>query len=460
MKSRATFPFAVPDLNFILLVALFVSVWIAGGSSRADVPGQAIVRAAAWMTIVFALIFTPRLSVAGLRSVIVLLGGIIALPVMQLIPLPPDLWRSLPGRAAFADVVSLAAVPDAWRPLSLVPSATWNALASLAIPAAVILLFAGLKETDYPRLPGLMLGLIIASVAVALVQFTGIRFDQPLINYTGDVSGTFANRNHFAILAAIGCAVVPVWATTRHRGRAVRLAIAAALLILFVLAVLASGSRAGMAATCIALVLGPLVVRERLQAISTALPRRLPVLIGLALLLLIAALIGLSFALNRAVSINRLLELDVGRDMRSRGLPVVLAMTREYFPAGIGLGGFDPLFRLHEPFALLKPTYFNQAHNDMLGIVLDAGAAGLLVLVAALGWWSWASLRVWRSHDAAAIMGRLASAILLLVAGASIVDYPARTPMMMAVVALSAAWLGQAADAVDKSRLPRKPCRI
>src|SRR3546814_10117899 len=93
---------------------------------------------------------------------------------------------------------------------------------------------------------------------------------------------------------------------------------------------------------------------------------------------LIAAIIGVvvlfvlvSIAADRAESIRRAFEINAGQDMRARGLPTVLSMIAAYFPAGAGFGGFDPIFRLHEPFRLLKPTYFNHAHNDFLAVVLD-----------------------------------------------------------------------------------------
>ena len=143
--------------------------------------------------------------------------------------------------------------------------------------------------------------------------------------------------------------------------------------------------------------------------------------------------------------------------MRNRGLPTVLTMIATYFPFGAGVGSFDPIFRMNEPHALLKLTYFNHAHNDFLEIVLDAGAPGLLVLTAAFGWWGWASMRAWgpdsgRRH----ILPRLGSAILFLVVVASIFDYPARTPTIMAMMVIAAMWLATTPERTHGSPLPRK----
>src|SRR3546814_1928629 len=115
---------------------------------------------------------------------------------------------------------------------------------------------------------------------------------------------------------------------------------------------------------------------------------------------LIAAIIGVvvlfvlvSIAADSAESIRRAFEINAGQDMRARGLSTVLSMIAAYFPAGAGFGGFDPIFRLHEPFRLLKPTYFNHAHNDFLEVVLDGGLPAALLLLVAIGWYAIASMR-------------------------------------------------------------------
>jgi len=69
------------------------------------------------------------------------------------------------------------------------------------------------------------------------------------------------------------------------------------------------------------------------------------------------------------------------------------------------------------------------------------------MLLAGLAWWGWASLRAWRTgHGVQHAMPKLGSAILLLVFIASIFDYPARTPTMMAVIIIAAIWLSSAVE--------------
>jgi O-antigen ligase len=154
--------------------------------------------------------------------------------------------------------------------------------------------------------------------------------------------------------------------------------------------------------------------------------------------IVLAGLVFLGFNADRAASLDRLLALETGADMRVRAFPTVWSMTAEFFPAGSGLGSFDAVFRGREPLALLKPTYFNHAHNDWLELVLETGAVGLLLLGAAVAWWASASWRAWRDR---APVARLGSGVVALIMAASIVDYPARTPMIMAVLVVAACWL-------------------
>jgi O-antigen ligase len=92
---------------------------------------------------------------------------------------------------------------------------------------------------------------------------------------------------------------------------------------------------------------------------------------------------------------------------------------------------------------LLKPTYFNHAHNDFLEIVLDGGVAGLLLLLLAFVWWIVAAVGAVRAPLPSALPGRTGAAILLVVMIASIFDYPARTPLMMAIIVIAATWLAR-----------------
>jgi O-antigen ligase len=427
----------------MLLCALLLAVEIAGGASRADASGQIIVRAAAWAALIGGLLFGTRPDLRGGRAVVLLLSAAIALPLVQLIPLPPAMWTALPGRELITHAASVAGGPQPWRPWTIAPGATVNAASSLVVPAAVLWLVLSLGVEERRRLPGLLLCLVLASTLIGLVQVSSFSFDNPLINESPrTVSGTFANRNHFALLMALGCPLASVWAFGAWKARPWRHVAGLASISLFLVAILVSGSRAGLLLGSLGLGMALLLSGATVRNALGRYPRGLfPVLVA-GVLAIVLGLVLLSVAADRAVSINRLFEKDPGQDMRSRGLPTVLSMITDYFPFGSGLGGFDPVFRIHEPFELLKSTYFNHAHNDFLEIVLDAGLPGLVLLLAALCWWGWASVRAWRASSSPdVVLARLGSAMLLLVMLASVFDYPARTPAIMALVVIAGVWL-------------------
>lgn len=436
-----------PSLSFVLLLVVFAALWIAGGASRADVIAQSLVRATAAGTLVIAILFTRRFELRGALPVFCFLLAAIALVLLQLIPLPPAMWQSLPGR----DILAQAVVGiQPWRPLSVAPDASVNAVASLLIPLAVLVLMTSLDCDERNRLPAVALILIVASMLIGLLQFSGARIDFRLINdVSGQVSGTFANRNHFALFLALGCLIAPVWAFQGDSISKWRGPLAFGLVLVFVLAILGTGSRAGIVAGVLGVGLGLLLVRRRAR-------RRMPRWALPAFVVAVAALILISVGADRATSIHRAITLDAAEDTRARAMPTVLAMIRDYFPAGTGFGTFDPVFRMHEPFELLKPTYFNHAHNDFLEIALDGGLPALVLLLAAIGWWAYASFRVWRSASPDATLSRLGSAMLLLIFIASAFDYPARTPMIMAMIVLAAAWLSWGAKELGgRSPLPK-----
>lgn len=445
MPSRTRLPVRFkPSLAFVLLMTLLATLWLAGGASRGDVLGQVVVRAVAWSMLLLFFLFGERTSPVS-RPVLLLAGAGLAMVLMQLIPLPPALWQTLPGRVLLSQAAVVAGEPQPWRSMSIVPGSTVNAAYSLVVPFAILLIVSGLSEAERRWLPGVVLILVVLSSLIALVQFAGVTINNPLVNDSvGKVSGTFANRNHFAVLIAFGCVIAPAWAFSANRAAGWRAPVSIGLILLFALTILASGSRAGILVGFLAIVLGLMSARSGIRRTLGRYPRWVSLALVAGILVATISTVLLSVVAGRAISIDRVLVDEAGQDMRIRGLPVIWTMIGSYFPWGSGLGAFEPVFRMNEPFQLLKPTYFNHAHNDWLEIITDAGLPGLVLLAVAVAWWIWASFQTWwtlpQRQDAAP---RLGSAMLLVVMVASIFDYPARTPMIMGMVTLAAIWLSE-----------------
>lgn len=437
----------------LLLAGFLALLWIAGGASRGDVLGQAVVRSGAFGILIVVLLGGLRPNFSTVRPILFLFIATLLLPLSQLIPLSADWWPLF-------SINSISKPPEeylAWRPMTSVPGATINALGSLIVPAAILLLFAQAGKTERRFLLAALLIFLVVSVLFGIVQLSGSELDNPLVNNVqGSISSNFANRNHFALLVAMGCVLAPVWAYADRDALRWRGPLAAALVLLFLLTILAIGSRSGLLLGALAILLSTVLIGRRAINYMHGSPRWILPLAGFAGLVIVVAFVGLSVVADRVEAIDRLMVLSAEDDLRVQAQPTLLAMIWIHLPFGAGIGSFDSMFRLNEPTALLSVQYFNQAHNDYLGIALDAGLPGLMVLALAVGWWLYATVKVMRAPDSSEIMlARLGSTLLLLVFVASATDYPARTPIIMAVVAIAGCWLAHGCWVCKRSTLPQ-----
>src|SRR3546814_2489825 len=154
---------------------------------------------------------------------------------------------------------------------------------------------------------------------VGLLEFSGVRVDNPFINDSvGSVSGTFANRNHFALFLGLGCLITPVWAFAGTQGTGWRAPVALALITLFALTILATGSRAGILTGLLAMALGLALcwhdVRRALRgAPRWVFPALLAALIGVVVLFVLV-----SIAADRAISIPPQFDITTGQEQNGR----------------------------------------------------------------------------------------------------------------------------------------------
>lgn len=431
-------------LSFWLLLAFLAILWVAGGASRADVLGQSVVRFFAWSIVVVAIFSLPRVDWRAVKEPAIILGAAALLVALQLVPLPPSIWIELPGRAIFAEAAVLTGADQPWRPLSISPNGTSNALASLIVPGVVFLLAANLNREQHWRVAIFILAMAVAGVVLGALQFSGANFNNPLINtVTRSVAGNFANRNHFALFLAIGGVLTLAWAF-RDETPPWKAGAAFGLIVIFILMLLATGSRSGVVVGLSGIVLAFLAFRRRAAQQFKAIPRKIAVPVVLVAIAVVIGAIWLSVGLDRAASVERATMLEGEADLRSQIWPIILDMSQRYFPAGTGFGTFDPVFRISEPDGLLNPRYINLAHNDWLQILLEGGLAGLVLLAAAVVWFVLRSIPAWFSVQEAAgyiSLAKAGSIIVALILAASVTDYPVRTPMIMALLTLAAVWL-------------------
>lgn len=439
-----------------LMIVLIVILALAGGASRADVGGQLLIAITAPTVMIVALLLGIAARPADIRVPAAILAASVAIVAIQLVPLPPGLWRALPGRQAFVDLPVLIGV-DTWRPIALAPDATFLALTSLMVPAACLYLLCAIPSNQMRLVLTALVGAVLFSAVLGVLQFSASGWENPLVNASaGEPSGIFANRNHQALFLSIGIVLITVRFLTGQRVTT-EAAASMAVIALLVMSILATGSRAGLLVGSCALLVSTALTIGAFRHSRPAISRIAIGCIAATSVGGVALLAVLSVTAGRSRSFERLVELDATADFRTRALPTVMLAIKQFFPVGSGFGTFDPVFRIIEPDALLKLTYFNHAHNDFLEIALEGGLLAMTLMLVALAWIVYANVSAWRrTFDASGVAVRGAGAILGLILIASIFDYPVRTPMIMAVLAIASAWLA----APDRWWRPTEPGKL
>jgi O-antigen ligase len=166
-------------------------------------------------------------------------------------------------------------------------------------------------------------------------------------------------------------------------------------------------------------------------------------LIGALTISTVLGLSALTILLGRAEAFQRILAHGGTEDARFQRWPSVVAMIGDYFPVGSGLGSFTQVYNVVEPRALLDFTFFNHAHNDYLELLSTGGLPALLMLIYAAGL---VLCRVYQmathrgSSPGGMLLAQLGIILIMLLALASIADYPLRTPTLSALFTLAALW--------------------
>jgi O-antigen ligase len=435
-----------------VMLSLLAACGLLGGASRGDVSSLILLQPWAAICATALMLIPGTRDWPSVRTPLLLLAGLAGIMVAQLIPLPPAVWTSLPGHGQFVDSARVAGLDQPWRPISLTPDLTLAGLVGLIVPLAILVGYASLEPRRRPLLLSGFLLVAAASSFVGLGQISG-GGQSPFYTYRvtnlGAAVGLFANRNHQALLLAMSWPMLAVWATMPQRdprSAAAARWVAGGFALFLLPLLLVTGSRAGLVLGTLGIVGGALLWRVHKIATppESKRSRRFAVpAIGIVAILVL----GLTIALSRAEAVQRLLDLQASEDTRVAATPVMLDIARDFFPVGAGFGSFDPVFRVYEPLSLLKPTYLNHAHNDLLELGITAGLPGILLAAVFLFWFTVTAMRVWNSNDlnVGAAIARLATIVIGLILLSSLVDYPLRTPLMMAIFAIACSWLGRSA---------------
>ena len=454
-SRRFRFSLARRGTALVLFAILLVLLALTGGYSRYDTSALAVLRPLAIVVAAALLLLPPGELKTASRGPALMLVGLAVIVGIQLVPLPPAAWTLLPERAGYKQAAEWIGGPQPWRPLTIVPVLTWNSLLALLPPAATMIAFSRLDQKELKPLVGALLLLGVASALLGVIQI-GTGAGYLYRNFSAGLpTGFFSNRNHQAAFLASLLPALAIWTAYPRRGMplAARRIAGGAGATLFVVTILITGSRTGLLLTTLDLAAAGWLV---LRAPSSG-GRRIALPLA-TLGLVLALLIGVAVYLGRGGGISRFASLDGGAEMRVRAWPVLRDLLTTYLPWGSGFGTFDPLFRMYEPDALLKPSFFNNAHNDLVELAITGGAPALILLGVLLIWiargWM-AAARAWRyrgaSHATSLPIAGGVMAITWLFASLS--DYPLRTPLAGALFVLSCCLLATAGSPRETRRL-------
>ena len=435
---------------FWALVLFLVLVFFTGGGSRGDIQSLIILRPVAVLMCGFAFWSIRWEHVSANRFLFGMAAAIFALVGIYLIPLPPSIWGALPGREIITEIDKTAGLGEVWRPMAMVPAGAWNAFYSLFVPLTVLLLGVQLSREERFQLLPVLMGLGLFSGFLGLLQAIGDPLG-PLYFYNvtnnGSAVGLFANRNHQAILLACLFPMLAVYACAGVRSEEqarVRGYVALAGGFVLVPLLLVTGSRAGLIAGVAGLLTVPLLYRKPVIVV----PKKrkggrldLRWLLGVFMVLCLG---GITFIMSRAEAIVRLSQPDQLEELRFQAWPILLDIAEKYLPFGSGPGSFVEIFQIHEPDNLLKPSYFNHAHNDWIEVYMTLGVPALLLLMIAAWTFArraWTLFRAERGEGRDTPYARLGAVMIGLLAFGSIGDYPLRTPTLACVFVLAALWL-------------------
>lgn len=429
---------------FWALAAFLILVVVFGGSRLSSGWRSLLVWAPAIALMGFVISQGAQTRMAGVPiAARLLLGAIIAVPIIQMLPLPPDLWQALPGREVQRSILQAIGRGDAWLPMTVSSNETLQAFLALVPPVAVLLGALLLNGYQVDRLLLVVAGSATVVIATGLVQIaSGGEIANFYGGHKGLLLGFFANRNHAALFLAI-VILITGHATRRYTKSRLQSAIVlGAIWFLLLCAIIGTASRTGFALGLLAILFSAGAGWVPGTRVSWR-----------VLLAAVVGLVGLLALLQSSQVFSDVVRRfdSVGEDARWMFWINSMPIIREYLPFGTGLGTFRIVYERHEALEMLRSFRVNNAHNDYIEFLIEAGVVGAAIILAFL------ALLVQRLRSLSqdpirrdrAILG---AGIILLTLLHSVVDYPLRTPALAVLFALAVGMLFRDSVAKRESR--------
>ena len=430
--------------QWTLAAFVVLALLLGGGGSPSPVSelalqlGAACILAAAFAAGAF------RYRSAG-RAVWTLAAIAAALPLAQLVPLPPALWQSLPGRGPIAENLALVGGGEDWRAFSIAPAKTLASLLAIIPPVGLMLVAAMSPETAIRRALWAIVAMALLSAVVGGLQVasdgqSGYLYTE---SHRGWVTGFFANRNAAADLFLIALAILVVLENEAFRrppsGSGAMQSRAAMMFpagLLLLAALLMTGSRTG-----IVLLAGGLLFAVAVFLTRAGGAARTRLVTGgfLAVAMVGIAVAGWMQGGLRTVAAR----FSASDDLRAQIWPDAVHAAGQFWPAGSGVGTFREAFGPSQSLETVGVAAVNRAHNDYLELAIEGGAAGLVLLLLAAIVLARAGWMRWQAGGGSRGAVLCAAAIIAVLALHSLVDYPLRSMALASVFALGAGILAK-----------------
>lgn len=380
-----------------------------------------------------------------------LVAASLALPLLQVIPLPEPVWTALPARDLVARSLESADSGGGWMPFSANPLRTLLAFTALVTPLAVLSVGWSL-----PRDRLIDLGWIVVALGMLTVLLGVLQLGSQSEAYTlygsarpGQiVVGTFANRNSTGLFLVMALAFAALLPSPRPHPAVgpIRVAVCALLLITVAL----TQSRTALVLATLPVLLGAIRAWGGMRGSPDRPSPAGRALIALgALALMLGGLGTVLFTPPGRISAT-LTRFEAKDDPRRFIWDDASYSAGRYWPTGAGMGTFDEIYQVDESLENLTSRRAGRAHNDYIEITIEAGAVGLALVA---GWFLLISWFTWRARGSSQRWPAWAgSASLLAIALQSITDYPLRNQTLLALAALALLLLARIAADQGRSR--------
>lgn len=389
---------------------------------------------------VVVLTWPERLRLSNIALPIGLLASWSAIGLLQSIPLPFEIWQALPGRSFVIDGYDTIGVENPMSPISLDIESTLKTVGYSLPPLFILLLCARIGESRlHSVIPVLFVLLAFVSLFLGALQIFGSNSQAYyLYEFTnwGSPVGLFANANHQASFLMMMLPFAIYLLNSQGQNTADSdlnmgySLLALGITGLVLIGVVATGSLAAY------VTLPPILI---LAWFSKSLERNLRNSVWPSIGLVLVVLLGFG-AVATSPLLSDLGVTNLSDDPTSRYSiwKVTFDAIKTYSFVGSGIGTFEVVIPSFEDPDIVTSTYIARAHNDYLQIIVEAGLFGVVIIGAGLAWASRHCVRVWvrRASDKSSSLKRLASLSVLVVLLHSVVEYPARTPSITALLAI------------------------